>query len=370
MCCRPIAILRDDLTAPFVSIQVVSGIFALVRVKVEDVLSGGEAGDSDKKLLLRVLQLWTSKALHGDAHDSLLLQSDATGASASPTFPNVQEVLEWSGVHLLPRLCAQEHSALACRALGMVISMLSDLFYLDLHNEAVCATLRDWLCELHSRGKEYPVAFSRDTTAVLPSLLRISSLLSLGKDTAAFHVRQLAVATVNILLLRMDCAADEEKEGTAVLSLLDAVSLADATIGACLVKLVDELESQRETPAKDKPSLQTVEGPRSSSGAFLHAALVDAADAPKRAERTQCVLTGWLSSPGAVPYSARNPLTKVSHQVVLNLSQQLESVFAMDVNAQNSSAKNVITAKFRTENRFDDGNKLSDDASASLWHEI
>lgn len=348
-----------------------SDIFALVRVKVEHVLSG-ESDDHDQEVLLRVLQLWTSKALHGDTHNSLVL-SDVLSTSASPAFPDVQELLEWSAVHLLPRLCAhsQEHSAFACRVLGMVIAMLSDLFYLDLHNEAVCATLRDWLRELHSRGKEYPAAFSRDTTAVLPSLLRISSLLSLGKDTAVFHVRELAVAIVNILLLRMDCATGEEKEGTAVLSLIDTVSLADATVGACLLKLIDDLESQLEAQEEDLPSLQTAAMvPRSSSGAFLHAALVDVADEPKRAERTHRVLSGWLTSPGAAPYSARDPLAKVSHRVVLNLSRQLQGCCAVDANAQNGIAKNAITTKIRTENRFDDGNQLRDDAKASSWQEI
>ena len=205
----------------------------------------GESSGRDEELLLRVLQVWMSSALHQDAHDSLL-ETDARAGSSSHAFPNVQAVVDWSTANLVPRLCAhtQAHSAFACRTLGMVIAMLSDLFYLDLHNEAVCVTLRDWLRELHSRGKEYPAAFARDTAAVLPSLLRIASLLSLGKDSAAFHVGELSVAIVNVLLLRMDCAAAEEKEGTAVLSLLDAVSVAEATIGACLVKLADELRTQ------------------------------------------------------------------------------------------------------------------------------
>ena len=345
--------------------QIAQSIFSLARTKVETLLQQGASADEQTSAqLLKVLQVWISAALYRDAQTALLqegTETSETDAAGDSRFPLVQELMAWASAQLVPRLCApsEEQNVFACRLLGMVLAMLSDLFYLDLHTEEVCLTLRDWLREVHSRGKEFPAAFSRDSSILLPSLLRITSLLSLGKDRAVFHVEELSVAILDVLLLRVDCAASEdEREATAVLSTLNAVSVAEAAVHASLVRLVDELEVLQQGGAKkSKSAALPVDAPRSSSGKLLAAHLLEATAEAVQVKRVQRLLTAWQQGDlTAAPYSVRNPLEKVSQSVVKTLLQQLESVHTLDVVAQSGSKALHANVAPRSENKLDDGN--------------
>lgn len=345
--------------------QIAQCIFGLARTRVEAVLQqGGDNSDEQTSAqLLRVLQVWISASLYRDAQLALLQEAPdaAEGATDDSRFPLVQDLMAWASDKLVPRLCApsEKQNVFACRLLGMVLAMLSDLFYLDLHGEEVCLTLRDWLREVHSRGKEFPAAFSRDSSVLLPSLLRITLLLSLGKDRAVFHVEELSVAILDVLLLRVDCAATEdEREATAVLSTLNAVSVAEAAVHASLVRLVDELEAlQQSAASKSKKSAAlSVDTPRSSSGKMLAAHLLEGTAETAQVKRVHRLLSAWTGDPTAAPFSVRNPLEKVSQAVTKMLLQELESVHALDAVAQSGSKSAHAAVVSRSENRLDDGN--------------
>lgn len=249
--------------------------------------------------------------------------------------------------------------------------MLSDLFYLDLHDEAVCLCLRDWLRLLSSRGRDHPTAFVRDTSLLLPSILRITSLLSLGKEQPEFHVDELSVAILNVLLKRMDLSV-EEGEGTAVLSILNAVSLAEASAQAALVRLVDEMESI--SGANNKPHAAAAfampHAPKSSSGKFLAAAMIEVTADAAHVGRAQRILLSWQQN--GAPFSVRNPTEMVSIEMVRILSDRLQSVHALDRgSAPNSMGKTPQSRsrETRTENSASDGNQVLVE-NASMWAEI
>lgn len=344
-------------------LQSTDAIFAAARGLVDSVSQRESDSDPFGASILRVLQLWASSALHHDAQAVLLLDKNVNG---QVSFPKVTELLHWSSKRLLPNLCRPKKDDFACRLLSMVLAMLSDLFYLDLQDEVVCLTLRDWLLELHGRGKEHPAAFSRDTSLLMPSLLRISSLLSLSKDQVDFHVGELSVSLLSVLLLRMDCATSDDKEETAVLNMLGAAAVAEAAVQSCLVRLADELESYRETGENDKGWAAPTNSPRSSSGIFLHVALIEASDDKERTARVHRVLSGWQI--GAAPYSVRKPLHKVSQMVVAGMLQQLEAVSPSFAKTHIGDIP-VKLSGARAENKIDNGD-VSRGINANLWQEI
>jgi hypothetical protein len=253
----------------------------------------------------------------------------------------------------------------------MVCAMLSDLFYLDLHDEAVCLCLRDWLRLLCSRGRDHLAAFVRDTSLLLPSILRITSLLSLGKDQPEFHVDELSVAILNVLLQRMDLSA-EEGEGTAVLSILNAVSLAEASAQAALVRLVDEMESIRDAKNKHHAAAAFAmpHAPKSSSCKFLAAAMIEVTADAAQVGRAQRILLAWQQT--GAPFSVQNPVETVSSEMVRILLDRLQSVHALDRGSASSSTGKTPQSRSRatrTENSASDGNQVLVE-NASMWEEI